>query len=316
MTSRGVIRYSEHDVDTASPLAGGCAWIDGEYVPAAQARISVFDAGFAHSDLTYTAVSVWHGGIFRLGEHVERLLAGARKLRIESPLTAEEIETIALRCTALSQLREAFVWIGVTRGLGPTPGDRMSPAMAPKVYAYAIPYLWVFPLEAQLDGASAVVARHVRRSGRGTVDPTVKNLQWGDLTKATLEARERGAMQPILLDSDKCLAEGAGFNVLVVKNGTIATPVRNCLPGITRRTAVEIAARRGVPVEERDVSSEELYAADEVFATTTAGGVTPIVELDGAAVGTGRPGPITTAIRDRFWQLVDEPSALVRKIDY
>lgn len=316
MTSRGVIRYSKYDVDTGSPLAGGCAWIAGEYVPAAEARISVFDAGFAHSDLTYTAVSVWHGGIFRLGEHVERLLAGARKLRIESPLTAEEIETIALRCTALSQLREAFVWIGVTRGLGPTPGDRMSPAMAPKVYAYAIPYLWVFPLEAQLDGASAVVARHVHRSGRGTVDPTVKNLQWGDLTKATLEARERGAMQPILLDSDKCLAEGAGFNVLVVKNGTIATPVRNCLPGITRRTAIEIATRQGVAVEERDVSSEELYAADEVFATTTAGGVTPIVELDGAPVGTGRPGPITTAIRDRFWQLVDEPSALVRKIDY
>ena len=314
-----MIRYSGHDIDEgapASPLAGGCAWIDGDYVPAASARISLFDAGFAHSDLTYTAVAVWHGGIFRLGEHVERLLDGARKLRLECALTAEEIETIALRCTALSQLREAFVWIAVTRGQGPTLGDRMSPAMQPKVYAYAIPYLWVFPQEAQRDGASAVVARHVRRSGRGTVDPTVKNLQWGDLTKATLEARERGAMQPILLDSDNCLAEGAGFNVLIVTNGTVATPVRNCLPGITRRTAIEIAARCGVPVEERDVSSEELYAADEIFATTTAGGVTPIVELDGAAVGTGRPGPITTAIRDRYWQLVDEPSALVRKIDY
>lgn len=106
------------------------------------------------------------------------------------------------------------------------------------------------------------------------------------------------------------------FNVLVVKNSTVATPVRNCLPGITRRTALEIATQQGVPLEERDVSSEELYTADEIFATTTAGGVTPIVQLDGELVGTGRPGPITTAIRNRFWQLMDEPSALIRPIDY
>jgi branched-chain amino acid aminotransferase len=311
-----VIQYSDYELDTSSPLAGGVAWIDGEYLPASEARISIFDTGFGHSDLTYTVAHVWHGNIFRLDDHIDRLLDGGRKLRLECPLTKAELAEIAKRCVALSGLRESYVNITLTRGYGKRKGEKDLTKLTSQVYAYAIPYLWAFPPEEQIFGASAIVPRHVRRAGRNTVDPTVKNYQWGDLTAASFEAKDRGARTAILLDADGCVAEGPGFNVVIVKDGKLASPSRNALPGITRKTVLEIADSMGIEAELRDVTSRELYDADELIAVTTAGGVTPITSLDGEAIGDGTPGPLTVRLRDRFWALMDEPSSLIEAIDY
>ena len=120
----------------------------------------------------------------------------------------------------------------------------------------------------------------------------------------------------ILLDSDNCVAEGPGFNVCIVKDGKLASPSRNALPGITRKTVFELADQMGIEATLRDVTSHELYDADELMAVTTAGGVTPINSLDGEAIGNGEPGPMTVAIRDRFWALMDEPSPLIEAIQY
>jgi branched-chain amino acid aminotransferase len=259
---------------------------------------------------------VWHGNIFRLDDHIDRLLDGARKLRLESPLTKEELAEIAKRCVALSQLRESYVNITLTRGYGQRKGEKDLTKLTSQVYVYAIPYLWAFPPHEQIFGTSAIVPRHVRRAGRNTVDPTVKNYQWGDLTAASFEAKDRGARTAILLDADGCVAEGPGFNVVIVKDGKLASPSRNALPGITRKTVLEIADAMGVEAVLRDVTSQELYDADELIAVTTAGGITPITSLDGEPLGDGTPGPLTVALRDRFWALMDEPSALVEAIEY
>jgi branched-chain amino acid aminotransferase len=109
---------------------------------------------------------------------------------------------------------------------------------------------------------------------------------------------------------------GPGFNVVIVKDGKIASPSRKALPGITRKTVFELADSMGIDASLRDVTSHELYDADELMAVTTAGGVTPINTLDGEPLGDGTPGPITVAIRDRFWALMDEPSPLIEAIDY
>ncbi|PXY21920.1 aminotransferase class IV [Prauserella flavalba] len=311
-----VIQYSDYALDTSSRFAGGAAWIEGEYVPASEARISIFDTGFGHSDLTYTVAHVWHGNIFRLGDHLDRLLDGARKLRLPSPLTKEELASIAKRCVALSQLRESYVNITLTRGFGARKGEKDLSKLTTQVYVYAIPYLWAFPPHEQIFGTSAIVPRHVRRAGRNTIDPTVKNYQWGDLTAASFEAKDRGVRTAILLDADGCVAEGPGFNVVIVKDGRLVSPSRNALPGITRRTVFEIAKAMGIDADLRDVTSQELYDADELIAVTTAGGVTPITSLDGAPVADGTPGSVTVALRDRFWALMDEPSPLVEAIDY
>jgi branched-chain amino acid aminotransferase len=311
-----VIQYSDYELDSSSQFAGGAAWIEGEYVPASEARISIFDTGFGHSDLTYTVAHVWHGNIFRLGDHIDRLLDGAAKLRLQTDLTKRDLATIAKRCVGLSQLRESYVNLTITRGYGKRKGEKDLSKLSSQVYAYAIPYLWAFPPHEQIFGTSAIVPRHVRRAGRNTVDPTVKNYQWGDLTAASFEAKDRGARTAILLDADGCVAEGPGFNVVIVKDGKIASPSRNALPGITRKTVFELADMMGIEATLRDVTSHELYDADELIAVTTAGGVTPIVSLDGEQLGDGTPGPMTVRLRDRFWALMDEPSPLIEAIEY
>lgn len=312
----GPIRYSDYQLTADNPFAGGCAWIEGSYVPAAEARISIFDAGFGHSDLTYTVAHVWHGNIFRMEDHVARLLDGARRLRLESPLSRQEIGAIMRGCVARSELREAYVNVTITRGYGPRPGERDQGRLTTQVYAYAIPYIWVFDPFEQVNGISAVIARTVRRAGANVIDPAIKNYQWGDLVRATQEAQDRGARTAFLLDADGFLTEGPGFNVCMVKDATVCTPSRNCLPGVTRRSALEIAEAQGLPVRHCDVSVEMLAAADEIFCTTTAGGVTPVVSLDGSPVGTGTPGPVVTAIRDRYWALMDEDTDLSEPVRY
>ncbi len=311
-----VIQYSDYELDELSPFAGGAAWIEGEYVPASEARISLFDTGFGHSDLTYTVAHVWHGNVFRLDDHMDRLYDGARKLRLDPGMSKEEMAEIGKRCVALSQLRESFLNFTITRGYGKKRGEKDLTQLTHQVYVYAIPYLWVFPPYEQINGTSAIVPRHVRRAGRNTVDPTIKNYQWGDLTAASFEAKDRGVRTAVLLDADNCVAEGPGFNVCIVKDGKIASPSRNALPGITRKTLFEIAEQLGIEATLRDVTSYELYDADELIACTTAGGITPITSLDGEPIGTGEPGPITVAIRDRFWALMDEPGPLIEAIDY
>ena len=190
----------------------------------------------------------------------------------------------------MSQLRESFVNLTVTRGYGKKKGEKDLSKLTHQVYIYAIPYLWAFPPAEQIFGTTAIVPRHVRRAGRNTVDPTIKNYQWGDLTAASFEAKDRGARTAILLDSDNCVAEGPGFNV-VRRQG------RQAGVAVAKRVARHhpqdrLRARRPMGIEAtlRDVTSHELYDADELMAVTTAGGVTPINSLDGEPIGNGEPG--------------------------
>jgi len=310
------IQYSSYELNASDPYAGGCAYVEGEFVPVSEARISMFDAGFGHSDVTYTVASVWHGNVFRLGDHIDRLLDGAAKMRITSPLSRDELIDIAKECTARSGLRESYLCVMISRGYGARRGEKDLSKLTSQVYAYAIPYLWVFPPHEQINGITAVVARNTRRASAGSIDPGVKNFQWGDLVKASFEAGDRGANTAFLLDTDGYVAEGPGFNVIVVKDGKLFTPARNALPGITRRTALEIADSFGIETTIGDVTTELLYSADEIFVATTAGGITPVVGLDGEPIGDGAVGVVTARIRDRFWALMDEPSELIEPIAY
>lgn len=310
------IQYSDYQLDSSDPFAGGCAWIEGSYVPVSEARISIFDAGFGHSDVTYTVAHVWHGNFFRLEEHVDRFIEGAERMRIPMPMSKEEAMDIMRACVAKSGLREAYVNICVTRGYGKKPGEKNIDALESQVYVYAIPYLWVFSPIKQIEGIDAVIARTVRRSPANVMDPWIKNYHWGDLVRATFEAQDRGARTAFLLDADGFVTEGPGYNVLMIKDGAVYTAARNVLPGITRRTALEIAESFQMPTTIGDVTPEMLADADEIFVATTAGGITPVIALEGEPIGDGTPGPWTRKIRTRYWEMMDEPSDLIEPIDY
>jgi branched-chain amino acid aminotransferase len=289
-----------------SRFAAGCAWIEGEYVPVAEARIPILDTGFVRSDLTYDVVGVWEGRFFRLQDHLDRLFAGCERLRLEPPFPQERVREILTETVRRSGLRDAYVEAVVTRGV-PGPGERDPRLWTPRFYAYAIPYVWIVRPELQEEGTDVVVARGTRRIPPDAVDPRVKNFHWGDLIRGLFEAYDRDAWLPILPDGAGLVTEGPGFNVFALFDGALHTPETGVLEGITRRTVIELAPELGLEVRVGGLPVSELYRADEIFLTSTAGGVMPVATLDGAPVGEGRPGPVTTKIRERYWELHRDP---------
>ncbi len=296
----------EQPIDLPNPFDAGCAWIDGRYLPISEACIPILDTGFVRSDLTYDVVAVWDGRFFRLDDHLERLLTGCERIRLTPPLAKAEIRSIMMETVRRSGLREAYVEVIVTRGV-PSPGERDPRLCKSRLYAYAIPYVWIVRPELQARGTDVVVTRNTQRIPPGSVDPTVKNFHWGDFVRGMFEAYDRDGSLPILPDQDGLVTEGPGFNVFVMLDDVLRTPGRGVLEGITRRTAIEIAEGAGITVIVGDIPVKDLYRSTEMFITSTAGGVMPVATLDGQPVGTGRPGPVTTKIRDRYWELHSDP---------
>jgi branched-subunit amino acid aminotransferase/4-amino-4-deoxychorismate lyase len=300
---------------STNPFAKGVAWVAGELVPLHEARIPLMDQGFLHSDLTYDVPSVWDGLFFRLDEHLERLSLSCTKIRLKLPLPAEDIKKILIDMVAKSGIRDAFVELIVTRGFN---GVRESKRedIKPNLYMFIKPYIWVMEPEIQLAGSgSAIIARTVRRIPPGSFDPTVKNLQWGDLTRAMFEAQDRGASYPFLTDGDAHLTEGSGFNICLIKDGVIYTPDRGVLKGVTRKSVIDVASKSGIEVRVEVVPVELIYQADEIFMCTTAGGIMPITSLDGQSVKGGQIGPITKKIWDGYWEMHFDP-AYTMKVNY
>lgn len=289
-----------------NPFARGVAYVEGQYVPLHEARIPLLDQGFLHSDLTYDVPAIWNGRFFRLDDHLDRFEASCAKLRLKSPLPRREMRDRLIEMAAKSGIRDAYVMLIVTRGLRYV--RQYAPEDCPNFcYLMVMPYLWVMDEETQKTGGSAVIARTVRRVPPGAIDPTVKNLQWGDLTRGLLEARDRGAMYPILTDGDANITEGSGFNVILIKDGTLYTPRKGVLEGVTRKSVLALAEKLGYPHVMDDVPVDLAYTCDEILFVTTAGGVMPITRLDGNPVGKGEVGPISKALWKAYWDAHGDP---------
>jgi branched-chain amino acid aminotransferase len=284
----------------------GAAFVDGEYVPIDEARIPIVDTGFSRSDVTYDVVAVWDGAFFRLADHLRRFERSCAELRLTLPYDRAGITAILMQLVRLSGLRRSYVEVICTRGVSRR-GVRDPRTFENRFYAYAIPYVWLLPEEDTEGGMHAILARTALRIPPSSVDPTVKNFHWGDLTRALFEAYDRGGTHPILLDRDGLVTEGAGYNVFAVVDGRLLTPAAGVLEGITRMTILELAAEDDPRPEAVALSEEQLRRATEVFATSTAGGVMPVVSLDGEAVGDGRPGPVTRRLRARYWAAHADP---------
>jgi len=163
-----------------NPFANGVAWIEGEMVPVLEARIPLLDQGFMHSDLTYDVPSVWDGRFFRLEDHLNRLQASCEKMRLRFPIPRAEIRRTLVDMVTKSGIKDAFVELIVTRGLTGVRGAHPKDLLNNNLYMFIQPYVWVMDPEVQYGGGSAVVARTVRRIPPGAIDPTIKNLMWGE----------------------------------------------------------------------------------------------------------------------------------------
>ena len=291
----------------------GAAHVDGLIVPIAEAKISLLDWGFLHSDATYDVAHVWKGKFFRLDDHIERFLSGMDKLRMSIPHSRTDLHSILVDCARESGLREAYVEMICTRGL-PKPGSRDPRTCTNRFVAFAIPFVWIANPQEQTNGLHLIVSRW-QRIPPESVDPTVKNYHWLDMAMGLFEAYDRGGETAVVVDTGGNLIEGPGFNIFAVNGCTLTTPARGVLEGITRRTAIELATEYGYEVLQCNLHADEARGADEVFVTSTAGGIMPITKIDGRAVGSGTPGPVTRQLQEGYWALHEDPHYTF-KVDY
>jgi branched-chain amino acid aminotransferase len=296
-----------------SALTGGTAYIDDQFVPISEARIPILDWGFLHSDATYDVVHVWQGSFFRLDDHLDRFLRGMQRLHMSLPHNRDRIREILFECVKLSGLQDAYVELICTRGV-PTPGSRDPRQCINRFYAFAVPFVWIANPEKQKEGLHLIISQ-VHRIPETSIDPTIKNYHWLDLVAGLYEAYSRGGETAILSDHEGNVIEGAGFNIFVVKKGKITTPARGVLEGITRRTVIEMGQMLNIPVETRNVSAEQIRQADEVFITSTAGGIMPVTKVDSRLLGDGKPGLITLQLHKQYWSL-HQDSRYVSPIQY
>jgi branched-chain amino acid aminotransferase len=172
---------------------------------------------------------------------------------------------------------------------------------------WAVPYYNVFSAtEAQI-GSDIVVAKTIRIPPEA-VDPTIKNFGRLDFVRALFEAYDREAKYAVLLDQEDNVTEGRGWNIFVLSDGVLRSPDGGVLEGITRKTVLELSARLNIDCRLAKVPLAVLRKADEVFVSSTAGGILPVRSIDSERVGDGTPGPVTTRIREMYWKLHDDPA--------
>ena len=291
----------------------GAAFIDGEYVPVAEARIPILDWGFLHSDATYDVAHVWQGHFFRIDEYLDRFERSMATLRMSIPYDRAQIRAVMFELVRRSGLRDAYVEIICTRGL-PAPGSRDPRSCENRFFAFAIPFVWIANDSLRETGLNLLISSK-QRIAPESVDPRVKNYHWLDMVMGLYEAYDAGADTAVLVDAAGNLVEGPGFNLFVRQGDQVVTPKRGVLEGVTRATVLELLARQSVTVRLQELPIADARAADEIFITSTAGGVMPVTRLDGEPVADGRVGALTTELNRAYWELHSDP-AYIQAVDY
>lgn len=282
-------------------------YLNGEFLPLAEARISPLDRGFLFGDGVYEVIPVYSRRPFRLDEHLARLQHTLDGIRLANPLSADGWRAVLARLVAEAESEDQSVLLQVTRGADSKRDHAFPPGVPPTVFAFSAPL--VTPGEAvRAAGISAISLPDPRWK---RCDLKVISLLANVLARQ--QAVDAGCVETILL-RDGLLSEGAASNIFVVHDGVLLAPPKDwrMLPGITYDVVLELAARHGMPYEVRDIAETELRSADELWMTSSTKEVLPIVTLDGQPVGSGRPGPAAAQMYAWYAAFRDE---VMRKAD-
>ncbi|MGK9166976.1 D-amino acid aminotransferase [Inquilinus limosus] len=279
------------------------AYWNGTYSPLEEVRVSPLDRGFLFADGIYEVVAVYDGRIFALDAHLDRLARSLDAVRIDPGLDRVALAAVFQRLAETAPRPAATIYMQVTRG-APAQRSHAFPASAQaSILAFAGPLKRLGRAQ-QEDGFALVSAPDIR-----WLRCDIKSIALLPSVLAAQQAAEAGVLETVMI-RDGLVSECAASNVLLVRDGRVATPVADhrILDGINRRIVIRLAAELGIAVEQRDVAEAELRAADEIWITSTTKELAPIVRLDGAAIGSGRPGPVWRQVREAFDRLVGEPA--------
>ena len=283
-------------------------YIDGEYYPKSEAKVSVYDHGFLYGDGVFEGIRSYNGVVFKLKEHIDRLYNSAKAIMLDIPMTKDEMIEAVLETLRKNGLKDAYIRLVVTRGKGDLGLDpRKCPK--PSVIIIAVPLLQLYDEKVRERGMSMIVS-WVRRDSVDATTHEIKSLNYLNSILAKIEANNAGADEAIILDPNGFICEATGENIFIVKDGKLFTPpsTSGALPGITASVIKEIAQKLGYQVIEKGITVAELYNADEAFLTGTAAEVMPIREVNKRQIGEGKMGPVTRQILEKFMEYTRDPN--------
>jgi branched-chain amino acid aminotransferase len=280
-------------------------YISGKLYDKADAKISVFDHGLLYGDGVFEGIRAYSGRVFRLKQHVDRLYESAIAIHLQIPMTRAEMARAIEETLAFNKLVDAYIRVVVTRGAGSLGLDPRK-TTDPQVIIIT-DHISLYPEEIYDHGLKIITAA-TTRNHPNAVNPRIKSLNYLNNILAKIEGINAGCLEALMLNANGQLAECTGDNIFVVHHGAIHTPSVDAgiLEGVTRGAVIELARAAGYTVVERTMDRHDVFKADECFLTGTAAELIAVVECDGRPIGTGKPGPITRELRQRFQTLVRE----------
>lgn len=281
-------------------------YVDGEYYPKSQAKISVYDHGLLYGDGVFEGIRAYNGVVFKLKEHIDRLYRSAHTIMLQIPIPKEEMVKIVLETLRKNKLKDAYIRLVVTRGVGDLGLD---PRKCQKPTIIVITdTIRLLKTEAKENGITAMIS-WVKRDPVDATTHEIKSLNYLNSILAKIEANISGVDEAICLDKNGFICEGVAENIFIVKGSKIFTPpsYTGALPGITAEAVITLARKLGYEVVEKNITPYELFNADEVFFTGTAAEIVPVKEVNKRVIGNGKPGPVTRRLMDEFVKMVQDP---------
>lgn len=282
-----------------SEFKDGIAFVDGAFCPINEAGISLLDWGFLRSDACQDTVSVWDGAFFRLDDHLQRFERSFTRLRMTCPHHRESLRELAMEAVRLTGFQEAYLQLILTRGQPPI-GSRDLRLAKNNFFLFCVPSISIATPEQQESGLHLIIS-DIQRIPPTSVDPTIKTYHWLDFEMGLFQAYDQGGDTVVLTNKDGNVTEGPGFNLFAVKDGRAMTPETGCLDGMTRDTVFELCTETNLDCALASLPASQLSSMDEVFISSTAGGLMPISKVDGRAIGVSPVGPVTERLLGLYW---------------
>ncbi len=277
-------------------------YVNGKLVDKDRAHVSVFDHGLLYGDGVFEGIRSYDGLIFRLKQHVDRLFKSAYAIELKIPMTKNEIIGAIIKTLKANKLKDAYIRLGITRGIGDLGLDPRKCKM-PTTFIIT-DKIALYPREFYQKGLEIVTA-NTKRNLPQALNPQIKSLNYLNNILAKIEAIKYGVEEAIMLSYNDYVTECTGDNIFMVKNGELLTPPIDVgtLEGITRDAVIGLAEKIDVPFYEKLLRMEDLYSATEVFLTGTAAEIVPVSKIDSRRIGDGRPGKITLTLMQEFKNL-------------
>ena len=277
-------------------------FIDGKYYSERDAKVSVFDHGLLYGDGIFEGIRIYHGRVFKLKEHIDRLFYSAKAILLKMPMSHAELMRATVETCRKNRLRDGYIRLVVTRGVG-TLGLNPNRCKKPSVIIIA-GKIQVYPAELYAHGMDIVTVPTVRNL-HSALNPAIKSLNYLNNILAKIEANNAGVEEAVMLNAEGFVAECTADNLFIIKNGEVLTPPNSAgaLYGITRQTVIELAQAIGLKVSEPNLTRYDLFNADECFLTGTGAEIMPVVKIDGRVIGMGKPGKLTRALVEKYHAL-------------